>query len=56
MSADSAAVTAAPAQAGDLSTNYKIYALGLLVLVYISNYADRILLGILLRRSRPNSR
>ena len=48
MSADSAAVTAAPAQAGDLSTNYKIYALGLLVLVYISNYADRILLGILL--------
>ncbi|MEQ1864425.1 MAG: MFS transporter [Micropepsaceae bacterium] len=47
MSADSAAVSS-PAQAGELSTNYKIYALCLLVLVYISNYADRILLGILL--------
>ncbi|MDZ4869889.1 MAG: MFS transporter [Alphaproteobacteria bacterium] len=46
MTADSA--TSAPAQPGELSTNYKIYALGLLVLVYISNYADRILLGILL--------
>ncbi len=46
MTADSA--RSAPAQPGELSTNYKIYALGLLVLVYISNYADRILLGILL--------
>jgi predicted MFS family arabinose efflux permease len=48
MTADTAALPAAPAQPGELSTNYKIYALGLLVLVYISNYADRILLGILL--------
>lgn len=48
MTADSPAIPAAPAQPGELSTNYKIYALGLLVLVYISNYADRILLGILL--------
>jgi predicted MFS family arabinose efflux permease len=48
MTAESAAVPRAPAQPGELSTNYKIYALGLLVLVYISNYADRILLGILL--------
>lgn len=47
MTADSA-TPRAPAQPGELSTNYKIYALGLLVLVYISNYADRILLGILL--------
>jgi predicted MFS family arabinose efflux permease len=48
MTADSPAIPGAPTQAGELSTNYKIYALGLLVLVYISNYADRILLGILL--------
>jgi predicted MFS family arabinose efflux permease len=47
MSAESAA--AAPvAKPGELSTNYRMYALALLVLVYISNYADRILLGILL--------
>jgi predicted MFS family arabinose efflux permease len=48
MSADSAANPTASLKPGELSTNYKIYALGLLVLVYISNYADRILLGILL--------
>lgn len=47
MTAESAA-SRATAQPGELSTNYKIYALALLVLVYISNYADRILLGILL--------
>jgi predicted MFS family arabinose efflux permease len=47
MSADSGSI-AAPASPHELSTPYKIYALGLLVLVYISNYADRILLGILL--------
>lgn len=48
MSAESAAAPTAAARTGDLSTPYKIYVLALLVLVYISNYADRILLGILL--------
>ncbi|NOT40256.1 MAG: MFS transporter [Alphaproteobacteria bacterium] len=46
MSADSATATLAPAR--DLSTFDKAYVLVLLLLVYISNYADRILLGILL--------
>jgi predicted MFS family arabinose efflux permease len=48
MSADGAALSPAATRTDELSTSYKIYALGLLVLVYISNYADRILLGILL--------
>jgi predicted MFS family arabinose efflux permease len=48
MSAGTEAITPAAAQPADLSTPYKIYALGLLILVYVSNYADRILLGILL--------
>src|SRR5262245_10281412 len=47
MSGDTIAITPA-ARASELSTNYKIYALLLLVLVYVSNYADRVLLGILL--------
>ncbi len=46
MSADSATATRAPTS--DLSTFEKSYVLALLLLVYISNYADRILLGILL--------
>lgn len=48
MSGESAAISPASAQANDLSTTYKIYALLLLVLVYVSNYTDRVLLGILL--------
>ena len=48
MSAESAAAPTAAARTGDLSTPYKIYVLALLVLVYISNYDERILLGILL--------
>jgi predicted MFS family arabinose efflux permease len=48
MSADVGAVPGTAGRPGDLSTAYKVYALGLLVLVYVSNYADRILLGILL--------
>ncbi len=46
MSADSAAATLAPAR--DMGTIDRVYILALLLLVYISNYADRILLGILL--------
>ena len=46
MSADSATATLAPAR--DMGTIDKVYILFLLLLVYISNYADRILLGILL--------
>jgi len=48
MTADSAVLPGATAQQGELSTNYKIYVLALLVLVYVSNYADRVLLGILM--------
>jgi predicted MFS family arabinose efflux permease len=48
MSVDSAAVASAPARPGDLSTPYKMYALALLVLVYVSNYADRVLMAILM--------
>lgn len=48
MSADSATVTAVPASGRNLATFDKVYILALLLLVYISNYADRILLGILL--------
>jgi predicted MFS family arabinose efflux permease len=48
MTADSATASHAPAQANEFSTNYKIYVLALLVLVYVSNYTDRVLLGILL--------
>ena len=46
MSATSA--TSSPAPAAQLSDFEKMYVLFLLLLVYISNYADRILLGILL--------
>ncbi len=48
MSVDSAAETIAPATAPHIGTVNKAYVLALLLLVYISNYADRILLGILL--------
>ena len=48
MSADSATATLAPAPARELGSTDKAYILALLLLVYISNYADRILLGILL--------
>lgn len=43
MSAESASIP----RAGEYSTNYKAYILAVLLLVYISNYADRMLLGIL---------
>lgn len=39
---------AAPARAGDYSTTYKIYVLVLLLVVYISNYADRMILSVLM--------
>lgn len=45
MSADSA--TLPRAQETAYSTNYKVYILIVLLLVYITNYADRMLLGIL---------
>lgn len=48
MTAESAVLPRAPVRPGELSTSYKIYALGLLVLVYVSNYADRVLLSILM--------
>ncbi len=48
MSGDSVAISPVSAQPGELSTAYKNYALALLVLVYVSNYADRVLMGILL--------
>lgn len=49
MSGETIAISPAPAaRAGDFSTSYKIYALALLVLVYVSNYADRVLLSILM--------
>ncbi|NOT42422.1 MAG: MFS transporter [Alphaproteobacteria bacterium] len=41
-------VTAAPSQAQDFSTAYKIYVLLLLLVVYISNYADRMILSVLM--------
>ena len=47
----SVAISPAPAQPGELSTAYKYYALALLVLVYVSNYADRVLMSILDRKS-----
>jgi predicted MFS family arabinose efflux permease len=47
MTVDSAAIPPAAASPA-FSTSYKVYALALLVLVYISNYADRVLLSILL--------
>jgi predicted MFS family arabinose efflux permease len=48
MTAESTTVAPASPAATDFSINYKIYALALLVLIYVSNYADRVLLGILL--------
>jgi predicted MFS family arabinose efflux permease len=48
MSLESAAVAPVSKPAEDLSTAYKIYALCLLVLVYISNYTDRVLLTVLM--------
>jgi predicted MFS family arabinose efflux permease len=47
MSSDGA-VAAAPAGAQDFSTTYKIYVLVLLLFVYISNYADRMILSVLM--------
>jgi predicted MFS family arabinose efflux permease len=47
MSSDGA-VAAAPARADDYSTTYKIYVLVLLLVVYISNYADRMILSVLM--------
>lgn len=40
--------TAVPAQAQDFSTTYKIYVLLLLLAAYISNYADRMILSVLM--------
>ena len=48
MSAPSATGSMAPTRADALSSFDKAYVLALLLLVYITNYADRILLGILL--------
>lgn len=48
MSASSATGSTAPTKADSLTSFDKAYVLALLLLVYISNYADRILLGILL--------
>jgi|CXWL01.1.fsa_nt_gi predicted MFS family arabinose efflux permease len=48
MSGESVAISPAPAQPGELSTTYKYYALALLVLIYVSNYADRVLMSILM--------
>ena len=42
------AVAAAPARADDYSTTYKVYVLVLLLVVYISNYADRMILSVLM--------
>jgi predicted MFS family arabinose efflux permease len=47
MSSDGAVATA-PAGAQDFSTAYKIYVLLLLLVVYISNYADRMILSVLM--------
>lgn len=41
-------LTAAPGGAQDYSTSYKIYILLLLLVVYISNYADRMILSVLM--------
>lgn len=48
MSAGTDAISTAAARPAELSTGYKIYALLLLLLVYVSNYTDRVLLGVLL--------
>lgn len=48
MSVDSAAATPAAGRPADFSTAYKIYALTLLVLVYVSNYGNRVLMSILM--------
>jgi predicted MFS family arabinose efflux permease len=47
MSANSS-LAAAPGGAQDYSTTYKIYILLLLLVVYISNYADRMILSVLM--------
>jgi predicted MFS family arabinose efflux permease len=47
MSSDGIAASA-PAGAQDFSTSYKIYVLLLLLAVYISNYADRMILSVLM--------
>lgn len=41
-------LVAAPGGAQDFSTSYKIYILLLLLVVYISNYADRMILSVLM--------
>jgi predicted MFS family arabinose efflux permease len=41
-------LAAAPGGAQDFSTSYKIYILLLLLVVYISNYADRMILSVLM--------
>jgi len=48
MTADSATAVQVPPRTDDFSTAYKIYALALLVLVYVSSYTDRVLLTVLL--------
>lgn len=48
MSAKSATIEVAVPQAGDFSTAYKIYVLVLLLAVYITNYADRMILSVLM--------
>lgn len=48
MSAESATVAGVTPQAQDFSTAYKIYVLLLLLLAYVTNYADRMILSVLL--------
>jgi predicted MFS family arabinose efflux permease len=48
MTVESATAPDVSARPGEFSTNYKMYALSLLVLVYVSNYADRVLLGVMM--------
>jgi predicted MFS family arabinose efflux permease len=47
MTAESATVASVP-QTQDFSTAYKIYVLLLLLLLYVSNYADRMILSVLM--------
>lgn len=48
MSVESAAVGRVASEAEEFSTGYKVYVLLLLLLVYISNYTDRVLLTVLM--------
>src|SRR5262245_33894719 len=47
MTAESASVGSVP-RAHDFSTAYKVYILLLLFLLYVSNYADRMILSVLM--------